>query len=277
MPFPLAIAERRDPPVRLSGLLIVNADDWGRERDTTDRTLECALAGTVSSVSAMVFMQDSQRAAALARESCLDVGLHLNFTTAFSDRECPAPVQRGQERTARYLSRNPLAQAFYHPGLAATFRFLVKAQVDEFARLYGTMPMRFDGHHHMHLCANVVHGDLLPADTIVRRNFSFQQGEKSWANRKYRGLIDQAMARRHRLTDYFFPLPPMEPIERLQRIDSLSRDAVVEVETHPVRSDEYAFLASGEIFRKLPEIRIARGFPVPVAQEPKITRKPCLE
>src|SRR5258708_25144263 len=59
-----------------AGVLIVNADDWGRDYETTARTLECALHGTISSVSAMVFMQGSERAAAIARERGIDAGLH---------------------------------------------------------------------------------------------------------------------------------------------------------------------------------------------------------
>ena len=39
-----------------AGFLIVNADDWGRDRETSDRMFECVLRGTVSSVSAMVFL-----------------------------------------------------------------------------------------------------------------------------------------------------------------------------------------------------------------------------
>src|SRR5213594_3601887 len=74
------------------GLLILNADDWGRDRGTTGRILDCALRGAVSSVSAMVFMEDSERAAAIARERGIDAGLHLNFTTSFSAEGCPAGI-----------------------------------------------------------------------------------------------------------------------------------------------------------------------------------------
>ena len=52
--------------------------------------------------------------------------------------------------------------------------YVVKAQLEEFERLYGRAPNRIDGHHHAHLCANVVLAGLLPAGTIVRRNFSFR-------------------------------------------------------------------------------------------------------
>lgn len=75
------------PPTQ--GALIVNADDWGRDLETTDRTLDCILRGAVSSVSAMVFMQDSERAAILALQRGVDAGLHLNFTSRFSAPQCP--------------------------------------------------------------------------------------------------------------------------------------------------------------------------------------------
>src|SRR5580658_11155166 len=57
-----AVAEARDAAV------IINADDWGRDKDVTDRSLECVSQGVLSSVSAMVFMEDSERAAALAQQ-----------------------------------------------------------------------------------------------------------------------------------------------------------------------------------------------------------------
>ena len=44
----------------------------------------------------------------------------------------------------------------YHPGLASSFEYVVKAQLEEYERLYGAPANRVDGHHHMHLCANVV-------------------------------------------------------------------------------------------------------------------------
>src|SRR6185369_10838794 len=66
-----------------TGLLILNADDWGRDSKTTNMILDCVVRGSVSSTSAMVFMEDSERAAALARQHRVDCGLHLNFTTPF--------------------------------------------------------------------------------------------------------------------------------------------------------------------------------------------------
>ena len=88
----------------------------------------------------------------------------------------------------------------------------------------------------------------LPEGTMVRRNFSFRSGEKNLGNRMYRSLLDRKLARRHKLTDLFFSLPPMEP-QRLRRIFDAAKDNLVELETHPVKKEEFAFLADGEIFR----------------------------
>lgn len=227
------------------GRLIMNADDWGRDSNTTDLTLDCVLRGGVTSVSAMVFMEDSERAATISREQSIDAGLHLNLTTPFSAGNCPSRLKEYQEVIARYLLRHRLAQVMFHPGLTSAFRYVATAQLDEFNRLYGRPPFRLDGHHHMHLCANVLFQKLLPAKTMVRRNFSFESGEKSLWNRLYRRLVDRMLARRHRITDYFFSLPPLEPQSRVERIVSLSRDYVVEVETHPVSLNEYRFLTEG--------------------------------
>ncbi len=244
-------------------LLIVNADDWGRDPQTTGKILDCALRGAVSSVSVMVFMEDSERAAMLARERGIDAGLHLNFTTSFSASGCPAGLVERQQELRRYLRRHRLAQVVFHPGLIRSFEYVVAAQLDEFRRLYGVDPDRLDGHHHMHLCTNVLLGGLLPPGTLVRRNFSFQHGEKSLWNRLYRRLVDGMLARRHRMVDFFFSLAPLEPPGRLQRIFSLARQFVVEVETHPVNPEEYRFLVAGEIFRQIGDVRIAPSSAVP--------------
>jgi chitin disaccharide deacetylase len=242
------------------GLLVINADDWGRDPETTERILECVRRGVVSSVSAMVFMQDSERAAETARERDIDAGLHLNLTTPFSGANCSARLAQHQQRIARCLRRYRLAQVQFHPTLIRSFEYVVSAQLEEFSRLYGRTPARLDGHHHMHLCANVLLGRLLPPVTIVRRNFSFEPGEKSFANRLYRRAIDRILARRHRLTDFFFSLAPLDPPARLQGIFGLARQFAVEVETHPANPDEYRFLSSREIFALAGDVSIARGF-----------------
>ena len=197
----------------------------------------------------MVFMEDSERAAAIAREHAIDAGLHLNFTTPFSGYGTSRKLIAQQKHLAKYLLSHRIAQVFFHPGLISTFRHVVAAQYEEYTRLYGRFPLRIDGHHHMHLCSNVLFAGLLPRGAVVRRNFSFEPGEKSFANRFYRQRVDHALSRRHRLTDYFFSLPPINPLNRLKRIFSLANQFTVEVETHPGLSDEYQFLLSDTLLK----------------------------
>lgn len=249
---------KKIPPLH-AGLLIINADDWGRDHANTNRILECIGCGTVSSVSAMVFMEDSERAAAIARERGIDAGLHLNFTTPFSDAGASARLIGHQQRLSRYLRWHRFAQVVFNPGLTRSFEYVVAAQLDEFRRLYGE-PDRVDGHHHMHLCANVVLRNLIPSGTIVRRNFTFQEGEKGICNRMYRRVVDSRLRRRHQLSDFLFALPPLEPPNRLRRIFSLAHQFVVEVETHPVNLGEYRFLTEGELFRLAGDLQVARRF-----------------
>jgi len=204
----------------------------------------------------MVFMKDSDRAAVLAREHEIEAGLHLNFTTPFSAPGCPSRLLERQQQLARYLLRHRLSQCVFHPGLIRSFEYLVAAQLDEFRRIYGKDPEKIDGHHHMHLCMNVLLQQLLPPATIVRRNFSFERGEKSLWNRLYRKAVDHSLARRHRLVDFLFSLPPLEPPGRLRRIYSLACRSVVELETHPVHPEEYRYLAEGEFLCQIGEARI---------------------
>jgi hypothetical protein len=68
--------------------------------------------------------------------------------------------------------------------------------------------------------------------------------------------VDHRLSRRHRLVDYFFSLAPLEPPHRLRQIYSLASQSVIELETHPVQLEEYRYLAGGEIFRQIGDVRI---------------------
>ena len=208
----------------------------------------------------MVFMEDSERAAQLALDNDVDAGLHLNFTSSFSGQKIQGRLLDHQHRLAHYLRQGRYAQVIYHPALANSFEYVTAAQIDEFFRLYGAKPGRIDGHHHMHLCANVLIAGLIPHGTIVRRNFTFQPGEKSITNRMYRKIIDSILAARHRVADYLYSLPPLEPPARIERIFQLAKNYVVEVETHPIDPAEYHFLNSGRMLSQLGEIQVSRSY-----------------
>jgi hypothetical protein len=132
--------------------------------------------------------------------------------------------------------------------------------MDEFERLYGVAANRVDGHHHMHLCTNVLLQKLIPDNIVVRRNLSFRPGEKGYFNRSYRRLQDCRLARRHRLTDFFFDLQPLEPRQRLAGILELATRFDVEIETHPVHDEEYEFLMDGGLERCRDGVAVSKGY-----------------
>jgi predicted glycoside hydrolase/deacetylase ChbG (UPF0249 family) len=257
MKKPSAISAHLGDELKQGHLFVLNADDWGRTRETTDRILDCVVRGAVSATSAMVFMEDSERAAAIAREHGVDAGLHLNLTAPFSAPGCSTQLSDHQQRLSRYLRRSRMTRIIFNPGLANSFQYVVRTQLDEFRRLYGHDPEHLDGHHHMHLATNVLLGKLLPAKTIVRRSFSFRRGEKGLGNRLYRKWVDGRLVKRHYLADFFFALEPVHSETHLQRIFAFGgQGAVVEIETHPVNQDEYQFLSEGRIFRWMAAGRI---------------------
>jgi chitin disaccharide deacetylase len=229
-------------------MIIVNADDWGRSRDDTNATQSCYEAGRITSVSAMVFMDDSERAADLAKEMGMDVGLHLNLSQRFSGTCRDSSLLRRHERITSFLTRSRYAVVLYNPALRQDFDYAYQAQLAEFHRLYGARPSHVDGHQHKHLCANMLFDKVIPKGEKVRRNLSFYYGEKGVVNRMCRDLVDHWLSLRYRLTDYFFDLPLPED---LPGIAALSTGGAVEIMAHPVRTDEYAFLMSDQYLKTL--------------------------
>jgi len=228
-------------------MLIVNADDWGRSTAETDAALRCFRGGRITSVSAMVFMPDSERAAKLAKDYQLDdVGLHLNLSEEFTDKSCSETLKETQGRIIRFLKRNKYAQLLYNPFLRKAFASCYHAQVQEFVRLFEKSPSHIDGHHHMHLCANLVLSKSIPAGMKMRRNFSFWPGEKGFLNRAYRRLVDSWLARRYRLPDYFFDLTQCIQEKKLDRVAALAKSYNVELMTHPILRIEAAYLLNDE-------------------------------
>lgn len=260
--------EAREKPRAITGemqpdpapaVIIMNADDWGLGPQTTRCILDCARAGALSSVSAMVFMEISEEAASLAREHEIDAGLHLNLTTAFTGTRASSQLREHHERVIAYLRRRRLHRAVFNPFLMNSFEYVTKAQIEEFSRLYGSAPRHLDGHHHMHLCMNVLLQQLLPAGALVRRNKSSLAGERGLADRCYRGLRDGLLTRRHCTTDYFFDLVPLEG-ERLKKIVQLGRQWDVEVAAHPDNEEEYKFLMNDGLAKWVDNVVLSRGY-----------------
>jgi predicted glycoside hydrolase/deacetylase ChbG (UPF0249 family) len=237
-------------------MLIINADDWGRSAAETDAALRCYRQGRITTVSAMVFMEDSERAAESAKENNLDTGLHLNFSEEFSGESCSERLKECHSRIMRFLKRHKYAQLVYNPFLRKAFSYSYEAQVEESVRLFEKSPSHTNGHHHMHLCANLLFSDMIPAGTKMRRNFSFWAGEKNFLNRAYRRLVDRWLARRYRLTDYFFDLTQCIEENKLGRVTSLAKSSNVELMTHPIVPREADYLMSDEFSELLQRLEV---------------------
>jgi predicted glycoside hydrolase/deacetylase ChbG (UPF0249 family) len=226
-------------------MLTINADDWGWTEQITDRILSCYQQKKIHSASGMTFMRDSERAADLAAESGLEVGLHLNLIQEFTGINVYPELRSRHERVASYLRGCKANQVLWNPFLRAAVEYVVQAQCEEYRRLYGCSPARLDGHHHMHLCMNMLLSGLIPKGLRVRRNLTFGPGEKGPLNRLYRGVVDRWLTSRCRTTDFFFSIRPMRK-ERLKRIFQLSTAAAVELMVHPGVQDEYQYLLGDE-------------------------------
>lgn len=237
-------------------MLIVNADDLGRSREATDRAITCFSAKAISSASAMVFMADSERASLAARDAGLPVGLHLNLSEAFSATNVPPDLKHAHDAVRNFLKVNKYALLFYNPFLTRQFEFVTRAQLAEFERLFRREPTHLDGHQHMHLATNVLLQGLLPEGAKVRRNFSTRSGERNFANRAYRRVVDWFLKRRHIVVDHFFSLSHFLEREQFLELIALAKASNVELMAHPERDKEFEFLMSDFFSTSLLDVKI---------------------
>jgi len=235
-------------------MLIINADDWGRSRVETETALFCYREGRISSVSAMVFMNDSSRAADLAKYEGIDVGLHLNLSQQFTGDVKSGLLTEYHDSIVRFLKASKYSLLIYNPFLRKQFRYVYHAQVEEFLRLYGKPPSHIDGHHHNHLCTNMLLDRVIPEREKVRRNFTYWPGEKGLMNRTYRRLVDFWLARRYRMTKYLFALSQCVQADGKMRVQELAKVGTVELMTHPTDANENAYLMSNDFLVMLREL-----------------------
>ncbi len=234
------------------GLLIVNADDWGMDAATTDAIAACFDHGRITSASAMVYMEDSDRAARLARERSLPVGLHLNLARPFTDAAAPAPVRERQRRLARYLGRARWRRWVPSPLLRAEVARCVEDQRERFAALYGAPPTHLDGEQHMHTWPTAL--AALPRGARIRPTFTFVARERPAWNRLARAGFNAALRRRFVTPRYFFSIRELHPAlggEALEERLDLAAGGAVEVMVHPGWEDERALLLADRWARLL--------------------------
>lgn len=227
----------------MSGLLIVNADDFGGGAVANERIVECFASGAITSTSAMVYMQGSAAAATLARGAGMDIGLHLNLTQPFDGPSVPHDVRERQRRISEHLAKRWHRYVF-DPRLFGDVRRCIDDQLRQFLELFGSPPTHLDGHNHGHLSLTAL--TSLPRGIAVR---TAEGGEQTGAiGRLARASRRRLIAHRHPTTEHFFAIARVQP-ERLQDtagdpLLALSRTASVEIMTHPDRDSDYELLSS---------------------------------
>jgi chitin disaccharide deacetylase len=241
------------------GLLIVNADDLGLDRGNTDAILECFHSGAISSATALVWMEDSDRAAELASREQLPIGLHLNLIEPFSAVDVPEAVSATQHRVVQRLRQDGIGAQLYHPGWSADFERCISDQLGRFHELYGRPPTHVDGHRHMHLVPNALLARALGSVGRCRRPVNRTPRESPGYKRAARAAWARLVRLRFSTTDWCFSLRSLHPElggagaeERLER----ASDATVELFVHPGYPDELPLLRSTEWHERLARHRI---------------------
>jgi predicted glycoside hydrolase/deacetylase ChbG (UPF0249 family) len=238
-------------------MLIVNADDFGITRNATDSIASCYRAGRISSTTAMVFMDDSARAVGVAADLAMNVGLHVNFSQAFTGERIPPRLRERQRRLSDFLNGGRLRPLLFNPRLCGHFEYVFWHQLDEFERLYGRQPTHVDGHHHMHLCTNMLMQNVIPRGTRIRTTFSSFPGERGALHRLIRRGVHRRVASRYRAPGALFSLStvmtrPERRVGRLRAIVALTVVEPVELMTHPEWQHERDYLMSDEYTQIVP-------------------------
>lgn len=252
--------------------LMINADDWGASLATTDAIARGFDSGALTAASAMVHMADSARAAELARERGLPVGLHLNLSQTFDSPDVPEDVRLRQARVTRRFRHMRLRRWLYDPSARGLVDRAIADQLGEFERLYGHPPRKLDGHLHVHLCPDVLLSRALPHDVWLRPVSTSAVGKAVPVLGALRHARERWLRNRFAMSDYFFSIESIHPVlggSGLGGAFDLAADANVEVMTHPSRPRELELLLSADWRRALSDRPLAAfpsGSPPPAGE-----------
>jgi len=232
----------------VAGLLIVTADDFGYDDRSTDSAAECFARGRITNVSAMVHMRDSERAAEIACEAGLRVGLHLNLTEPYTGSDVPEAARLRQARLAERFGGRWLRvrRWLYDPMIRRDVDDCIGEQLARFQALYGAAPSHVDGHKHVQVSPNVLLSQALRPGTRMRSALHLD----TTLLRPVRAGRRRLMERRFTSTDYCFDFAERE------RALQLARKATVELVVHPALRD-HAALLSDDWERALERVRPA--------------------
>jgi predicted glycoside hydrolase/deacetylase ChbG (UPF0249 family) len=246
-------------PASGTPILIVNADDFGWDPEATDRAMEAFAAARITSATALVHMEDSDRAARLALEAGLPVGLHLNLTDRFTDPSTSEGRRGRHLRACNVFSsrRLRLRRWIFDPRIRRVVDDAISDQLERFEELYGKPPTHVDGHKHVHVCPNVALASPLASIAKMRDDgwaWPTARTPMGAARAMKRYLVSRRFLRTRVLLD-IWKLRPELGSEGSGGRAELARRASVEVMAHPGFPHERRSLMSsgwGRLIEGLP-------------------------
>ncbi|MGO8906121.1 MAG: ChbG/HpnK family deacetylase [Solirubrobacteraceae bacterium] len=233
-------ADLADPRARCESILIVNADDFGANPRTSDPVVELFDERVLTSASAMVRMRDSVRAASLAAEHGIPVGLHLNLTLPFADPSAPPAVRERQLRLTEVFGSESWRDAGRERPGGRLLADVIEDQLECFRESFGE-PTHLDGHHHVHTHRAVL--EQLPTDLPIRPILSVPSHAGAG-----RSMRERRLHRRFLCPEACFALEDVHPSlggVGLQALDHAHRQSL-EIMVHPRQEREYAALLSAD-------------------------------
>jgi predicted glycoside hydrolase/deacetylase ChbG (UPF0249 family) len=234
-------------------VLIVNSDDFGASVSATDSAVGAFDEGLITSASAMVWMRDSARAARLAREREMPVGLHLNLTLPFRDRSVPDAARALQAALANEFDPGSWNRVDERAGdVDERIGEAIRHQLEAFTELFGANPSHIDGHHHIHVHPAVA--SSLPRQLPIRPVLHTPAELRRRGNAR-----DRALRRRFRCADGCVSFQHVHPaFEGSWGLRTLgyARRHVLEVMVHPQFDAERAALHSREWFDALSVVQV---------------------
>ncbi len=229
-----------------TGLLIVNADDFGGNRLATDRIAECFQVGAITSTSAMVYMSDSERAASIA-PSRVSFPLACTSTSPSHSR---IPARRRQFASARQRPRAALPAAACNASATTQFlSSLVRACIDDQLECFrALLRPRADTYRRPQPRPSEPHraAGIAGSDTYAhgRKPYGREAKPGCAACVGQRGAV---IARRYTTTDKFLAIDRLGSSPSAQEIDRLlapADKASLEIMTHPDRERDHRLLMS---------------------------------
>lgn len=217
--------------------LVVNADDFGHDRNRTEAIRACFRNGLLTQTTAMVNMKYCAQAIEDARRDGIDdrVGLHLNLTFGFpltcAIRSCRTFCAEDGYFTG-YFHRSRFKRFFLTNVEKLVVEKEIRAQMERYLA-FGLPLMHLDSHHHAHTDPAILRLVLPLAreygfKTIrISRNVPMQMGFAKWI---YKRLVNRMIFTSgigH--ADYFGAALDVE-----RELGRLSTDGTVEIMTHPI-------------------------------------------